>query len=111
MQSQIFRIGQLASVLLIGAIIQGCVYRVDVQQGNLLEDYDVEAVQVGMTRSQVRFLLGTPVVSDSFHHDRWDYIYYFRQGRSRNADRSWLIVYFEGDRVKEILPDVPIDLS
>jgi outer membrane protein assembly factor BamE len=104
------RVARLSLVLSLSTFALACVYRVDVQQGNLLEDYDIEAVQVGMTRSQVQFLLGTPVVRDSFHHDRWDYIYYFRQGRSRTADRSWLIVHFEGDRVKEILPDVPIEL-
>lgn len=87
-------------------LVSACVYRVDVQQGNLLEDNDVDAVQVGMTRSQVRFLLGTPVVEDTFHRDRWDYIYYFRQGRKRVVDRNWLIVYFDGDRVREIQKDV-----
>jgi outer membrane protein assembly factor BamE len=87
-------------------LVSACVYRVDVQQGNLLEDNDVDAVQVGMTRSQVRFLLGTPVVEDTFHRDRWDYIYYFRQGRQRVVDRNWLIVYFDGDRVREIQKDV-----
>ncbi len=94
----------VASVLLLG----GCVYRVDVQQGNLLEESDIDAVQVGMTRSQVRFLLGTPVIADSFHLDRWDYVYYFRRGRKREAERSWLIVYFDGDRVSRILKDVPV---
>ena len=98
----------MVSVML-AASVTGCVYQVDVQQGNLLEDKDIEAVKVGMTRSQVRFLLGTPAVADPFHDDRWDYIYYFRQGRSRMADRSWLIVYFDGDRVREILPDVPVE--
>jgi len=102
---------RLALIIFISMTIQSCVYRVDVQQGNLLEDNDVEAVQVGMTRSQVRFLLGTPVVEDSFHRDRWDYIYYFRQGRRRTADRSWLIVHFDADRVKVIDYDVPIELS
>jgi len=87
-------------------LMSACVYRLDVQQGNLLEEHDIDAVQVGMTRSQVRFLLGTPVVEDTFHQDRWDYIYYFRQGRKRVTDRSWLIVYFDGDRVREIRKDV-----
>ena len=45
-----------------------------------------------MTRSQVQFLLGTPMVADSFHRDRWDYAYYFRRGRSRDVDRRWLVV-------------------
>jgi len=98
--------------LLVASMLLGaCVYRVDVQQGNLLEDGDIDAVQVGMTRSQVRFLLGTPVIADTFHQDRWDYIYYFRQGRKRNVDRSWLIVYFDGDRVSRILKDVPVQPS
>ncbi|MBT8441917.1 MAG: outer membrane protein assembly factor BamE [Gammaproteobacteria bacterium] len=97
----------LAATLLLGA----CVYRVDVQQGNLLEDSDVDAVQVGMTRSQVRFLLGTPIIADTFHQERWDYIYYFRQGRQRKAERHWMIVYFDGDKVSRILKDVPVEPS
>jgi outer membrane protein assembly factor BamE len=90
-------------------LLGACVYRVDVQQGNLLEDTDVDAVQVGMTRSQVRFLLGTPVIADTFHQARWDYIYYFRKGRSRKAERNWLIVHFDGDRVSRIDKDVPVE--
>jgi len=98
----------LASILLT-LPVTGCVYRVDVQQGNLLEDKEIEAVKVGMTRSQVRFLLGTPAIADPFHADRWDYIYYFRKGRKRTADRAWLIVYFDGERVREIQRDVPVE--
>lgn len=94
----------LAFTLLLGA----CVYRVDVQQGNLLDQSSIDAVQPGMTRSQVRFLLGTPVVDDSFHPDRWDYMYYNRPGRSRSAEQRWLIVMFDGDRVREIRRDVPV---
>jgi outer membrane protein assembly factor BamE len=111
LQEMLLRSDTLQSLRrLVGAmlltLVSACVYRVDVQQGNLLEDNDVDAVQVGMTRSQVRFLLGTPVVEDTFHRDRWDYIYYFRQGRQRVVDRNWLIVYFDGDRVREIQKDV-----
>jgi len=105
------RLPHLRSLVLTLVVIaaQACVYRVDVQQGNLLEEPDIEAVKVGMTRSQVRFLLGTPVVEDSFDQDRWDYIYYFRKGRSRKADRRWLIVWFDGDRVRQIERDVPVE--
>lgn len=89
--------------------LTACVYRVDVQQGNLLDDTDVEAVKTGMTRSQVRFLLGTPVVEDAFHQDRWDYVYYFRRGRSRREEKRWLIVTFKEDKVEGIRKDVPFD--
>jgi outer membrane protein assembly factor BamE len=96
-------------VLATAAAAAGCVYRVDVQQGNLLDDSDVDAVQVGMTRSQVRFLLGTPVVEDSFHKNRWDYVYYFRRGTSGREEKRWLIVTFADDKVQDIRRDVPFD--
>ncbi len=83
-----------------------CVYELDVQQGNKLEPKDIESVEVGMTRNQVRFLLGTPVVSDVFHADRWDYVYYFRAGRSKKPERRWLIVWFDENIVREIQRDV-----
>ena len=57
----------------------------DVQQGNLLDAEQVDQLEVGMTRSQVRFLLGTPMVVDSFDPDRWDYVYSLRRGHSRNV--------------------------
>ncbi len=94
----------LRSTLLLIACLcaSACVYRIEIQQGNLLEDSDVNQVEVGMTRSQVQFLLGTPMVSDSFHRDRWDYAYYFKRGRSRDVDRRWLVVYFDNERVARI---------
>ena len=88
------------------AFTPACVYEVDVQQGNKLEPKDIESVKVGMTRNQVRFLLGTPVVADVFRDDRWDYIYYFRPGRSKKPERRWLIVWFDGDIVTQIQRDV-----
>ncbi|KAA0209340.1 MAG: outer membrane protein assembly factor BamE [Proteobacteria bacterium] len=91
------------------ALASGCVYRIDVQQGNLLDDKAIDAVQPGMTRSQVRFLLGTPVVEDSFHHDRWDYVYYLRRGRSNREEKRWVIVTFADDKVATIRKDVPFD--
>ena len=100
-----------ALTLLCLLLCSACVYRVDVQQGNLLEDTDIDNVKIGMTRSQVRFLLGTPVVDDFFHNNRWDYIYYFRKGRDRKAERRWLIVYFDGDRVLSMDRDVPVEPS
>jgi outer membrane protein assembly factor BamE len=88
--------------------VTACIYRIDVQQGNLLEDSDIQQVEVGMTRSQVQFLLGTPMVADSFHRDRWDYAYYLRHGKSREVERRWLIVYFENERVARVDRDVEL---
>jgi len=99
----------LALVLALPAgLAGGCVYRLDVQQGNLLEQKDIEAIQPGMTRNQVRFILGTPVASDAFRPDRWDYMYYLRPGKSRKATQRWIIVWFDGDVVRQVDKDVPV---
>ena len=82
--------------------LAACVYRIDIQQGNLLDEDVIDQVELGMTRSQVQFLLGTPMISDSFHQDRWDYTYYFRRGRSRQIDQRWFIVFFEDEEVVRI---------
>jgi outer membrane protein assembly factor BamE len=94
-------------ILAIGT--SACVYRIDIQQGNLLEESAIEQAEVGMTKNQIVFLLGTPMVTDSFHEDRWDYTYYLRRGRSNEVERRWLIVYFDGDIVSRIEKDVPLD--
>ena len=61
----------LATVLLVAAgALSGCVYRMDIQQGNYLEGKTVDQLQVGMTRAQVRYLLGTPMAPDLFDKDR-----------------------------------------
>jgi outer membrane protein assembly factor BamE len=80
----------------------GCVYRPNIQQGNLLKTEDVDQVTAGMTRSQVRYLLGTPMLADPFDPQRWDYIYTLQRGRERTRDRAHYIVHFEGDKVSRI---------
>jgi outer membrane protein assembly factor BamE len=74
----------------------------------VLDDEDVGQVQVGMTRSQVQFLLGTPMIADSFHRDRWDYAYYLRRGRSNDVVQRWIVVYFDEDRVARVERDLAL---
>jgi outer membrane protein assembly factor BamE len=81
------------------ATVSGCVYRMNIQQGNFLEGRTVDQLQNGMTRSQVRYLLGTPMVPDSFNKDRWDYLYYFKKGRLTRPEERHLIVYFHEEKV------------
>ena len=90
----------LASTLcLLGS---ACVYRINIQQGNFLDQAAVEQVKPGMTRSQVRYLLGTPMVADSFNKERWDYIYYLRKGRTRHIESRRVTVYFDGEKVAKL---------
>ena len=95
--------------LIICVLLTGCVYRLDIQQGNLLEQESIDQIAVGMPRSAVQFLLGTPMVADAFHQDRWDYAYYLRRGRSREFEKRWIVVYFENDRVARIDRDLTLD--
>jgi outer membrane protein assembly factor BamE len=75
----------------------GCVHRIDIQQGNFLDTEDIDRVNVGMTRVQVRSLLGTPMVADPFQGSRWDYLYYLKKGRWSKPERRHFVVYFDND--------------
>lgn len=92
-------------------MLTACVFRMDIQQGNVLEEDAIDQVTVGMSRSAVEFLLGTPMVADSFHAGRWDYPYYLRRGRSNDVQRRWVVVYFEDDRVSRIERDLTLQPS
>lgn len=83
----------------------GCVYQPSLSQGNLLKKEDVEQLEVGMTRSQVRFLLGTPMIDDPFHDQRWDYVYYLVVGREDPTFKRWITIIFADDKVSEIRKD------
>jgi outer membrane protein assembly factor BamE len=108
--SALRRISALLALLGAAWILSGCVYRPDIQQGNLLQIDDVDQVKAGMTRSQVRYLLGTPMISDPFVPNRWDYVYTYRHGRDRRIDRSHFVVFFDGDKVSRVEKlDLPED--
>jgi len=91
------------------AVSSGCVYRANLSQGNLIEQKDLDQVKVGMTRNQVRFLLGTPMVDDPFHRDRWDYVYFIRIGRDDATFKRWVTIVFGDDVVTEIRNDQELD--
>jgi outer membrane protein assembly factor BamE len=81
----------------------GCaVYRPDIRQGNFLTDATLAQVQPGMTRAQVEFLLGKPMVADPFHPERWDYFYSF-DSKTQPDERRHVKVLFDGDVVREIV--------
>jgi len=102
------RIIILALILSTLAVSTGCVYRAAIAQGNLIEQKDLDQVEIGMTRKQVRFLLGTPLVDDPFHQDRWDYVYYVIIGRKDAAFKRWISIYFADDVVSEIRKDLEL---
>ena len=66
---------RLIAAFLISIAISGCVYKIDVQQGNYITQDLVDKLQPGMTKAEVKGLLGTPLLADAFHADRWDYYF------------------------------------
>ena len=80
-------------------------YRIPIQQGNFVSQEMVSQLKAGMTREQVRFVLGTPLVTDIFHADRWDYVYY-REVRGDKPEHRRVSVFFEQDRLARITGDV-----
>ena len=80
-------------------LASGCVYKMNIQQGNYLVPDSVSQLKEGMTRSQVRFLLGTPMVPDAFDDSRWDYYYFFNSQKFKKPLKRRLTVYFADDKV------------
>ena len=101
---------KLISVLAVIVTISGCVYRPDLQQGNLLNIENIDRVQIDMTKSQIKYLLGGPVIGTPYEENRWDYIYYYKTRMGPESDgstqRYWLVIFFENDRVARIEKDV-----
>jgi outer membrane protein assembly factor BamE len=87
----------LATATLAALLASGCgvLYRQPIYQGNLLEPAAVEQLQAGMTQQQVIALIGTPSITDPFHHDRWDYTSTRRVGRSGRTEVKNLTLWFE----------------
>jgi outer membrane protein assembly factor BamE len=113
-----------AAVALVATLLSGCSswvdgtdsvlglvspYRIDVQQGNVVTQEQLARVKVGMNRLQVRDILGSPLLVDTFHVDRWDYVFTLRQG-SKPMQRRSVVLTFNGDVLKAIdAPELPTE--
>jgi outer membrane protein assembly factor BamE len=80
-------------------------YKIDVQQGNYVTQDMVAKLKPGMTRNQVKFALGTPLIADPFHPDRWDYVYVLHKKGKLVAQRR-IVAVFDGDKLVRIEGDV-----
>ena len=86
--------------------VSACVYEMPIQQGNYLDATAMVQVKKGMTRAQVRYLLGTPMVPGGFDNDRWDYDYYLKLRQLKAPRRARASVYFPNDLVDHVDSDV-----
>jgi len=77
------------------------VYKMTVQQGNIITEEEVDLLEPGMTKAQVRYLLGTPLLTDLFHTERWDYVYTIRRGH-KDMEVKPFSVYFANDALVRV---------
>ena len=106
---------RLAGTVFLIAAISGCSsvprivneYKIDVQQGNVLTQDMVSQLKPGLTKDQVRFVLGTPVLMDMFHANRWDYVYWLKKGSTGTVVMRKFSTYFDAyDRLERVTGDV-----
>lgn len=105
----------LISALAAASLLAGCSfgsiadrvnpYRIDVRQGNYVDQAMVAQLKRGMSRDQVRFVLGSPLIADVFRTDRWDYVYRFKPGQGEPQQRV-ISVFFVDDRLDRVDGDV-----
>ncbi len=108
--SAVARTAVLAACLV---VVAGCAwvppilqpYRPDLQQGNVVTKEMVDQLRPGMSREQVRFLLGTPTLTSAFHQDRWDYVYLLKRGKGGELQQRQLTVWFKDNRMAEFKSD------
>lgn len=100
----------LSSLTLVGLLaLAGCsfpgVYKVDIQQGNVVTQDMIDQLRPGMTRSQVRFILGNPLITDTFHPNRWDYLYSIQPGGSQRRQERVSLVFNANDQLAGLAGD------
>ena len=92
-------------------LLSGCFlkpYKVEIRQGNWVDDKMLSKLKLEMTRDQVLFAMGTPLVIDPFHPNRWDYVY--MDGRAEDVKRvRGITLEFDGDRLVSVNGDIPLD--
>ena len=95
----------LPALALIALPLAGCVYRMDVPQGNYVEQKQVSLLRVGMTREQVRYVLGSPITENPFRADEWDYIYVERHGWDDPIQKNLFLTFTSDGRLSSMRGD------
>ncbi|MGY8870692.1 MAG: outer membrane protein assembly factor BamE [Pseudomonadales bacterium] len=91
-----FLISIIAVTLLSGCSGFPGVYKIDIPQGNIITQEMVDQLKPGMNHSQVRYVLGTPLVVDTFNGERWDYIYTFKKGGETRTQEHLSLLFTDG---------------
>ena len=101
---------RLLLIVAAAILLMACIrpYKLDIQQGNVVSQKEIAQLERGMTKREVRYVMGTPLVIDPFHDDRWEYFYSFKPGNKREPDQRRITLVFAGDRLDHISGDVSL---
>lgn len=88
--------GLFSSLLAATLTLSACSvpYRIDIDQGNIITATDISRLQIGMSKDDVRLILGDPLLNDVFHKDRWDYVQYYKSGKTQKQQKGVVSLYF-----------------
>ncbi|APV49971.1 hypothetical protein BWI17_09895 [Betaproteobacteria bacterium GR16-43] len=100
----------LPMLCLAATLAAGCIHKIDIQQGNVVIQDQLSKVKVGMTRPEVRQILGTPLLADPFHANRWDY-YFSNAKRGNEIERNKITILFADDKVTRIDGVAPVAIK
>ncbi|SDS64626.1 outer membrane protein assembly factor BamE [Pseudomonas fuscovaginae UPB0736] len=100
----------LTSFTLVGLLaLAGCsfpgVYKIDIQQGNVVTQDMIDQLRPGMTRRQVRFIMGNPLLTDTFHANRWDYLYSLQPGGGERQQERVSLIFSNDDKLMSLAGD------
>lgn len=84
------------------SVFDWLIYKPDIPQGNYMETQQVEKLRIEMTKEQVEYILGRPVLRDSFSDDTWYYVYHYKSGRDASITHKELIIHFEGEMLTKV---------
>lgn len=83
-------------VFVFSLLVSNCsLYKIDVQQGNVITQEMLDQLELGMSARKVRFIMGTPLLQDAFHQNRWDYLFSFLEGRSGKRQQQVISLFFD----------------
>lgn len=104
---KLYRIIALILLTSMGTACSSWIYRIDIPQGNFLDERDVKKLRIGMTKEQVTYVLGKPVVQDSFDHDTWYYFYEMKRGMKKRGDdfEKRMVISFVDNKLVNIESD------
>ena len=94
------------SIILLTVLVSSCslvdpwIYKINKQQGNITKQKQVDKLEIGMTKEQVQFIMGTPMSVDSFNTDRWDYIYTYKPGHSELTRNNMTLTFADNKLIK-----------